>query len=221
MLTILADGIGVVSACAYGVRSKKSKMKAATQVLCFGEFVLSKKQGDIYRVESVEIIDTFYPICEDIVKLALANYMCELARDAFSDGDSAVLSLLLNTLYVLAYRDIDSSLAKAVFELKLSKYAGYEPCMDECIGCGERNNLSAFCFDGGMKCSSCKNPADMDINTDVLSAVRYVLSSEDKKIFAFNVSENVKNKLALLAEGYILSKSERTYKSLDYYKKLI
>lgn len=221
MLTILAEGMGVISACAYGVRSKRSKLKAATQVLCFGEFVLSKKQGDIYRVESIEILDSFYPVCEDITKLALANYLCELTKEVYAEGDSSVLSLLLNTLYVLAYRDVDIGLAKAVFELKLSKYSGYEPCMTMCINCGKSDSLSAFSFDGGMKCTSCKNAADMNINSDILMAAKYILDAEDKKIFSFSVSESVKNGLAILAESYILNKSERTYKSLDYYKKLI
>lgn len=211
----------MISACAYGVRSKKSKMKAATQVLCYGEFVLNKKQGEIYRIDSAEILDSFYPICEDITKLALANYLCELAKEAYSDGDRAVLSLLLNTLYMLAYRDVDISLAKAVFELKLSKYEGYEPFMDACISCGESENLSAFSFDGGMKCTSCKNPADMIVSGDIYRAVKYILNAEDKKIFSFQVSDDVKTRLALLSEGYILNKSERTYKSLDYYKKMI
>ncbi len=221
MLTILAEGIGVISACAYGVRSKRSKMKAATQLLCFGEFVLSRKQGDIYRVDSAEILDSFYHVCEDITKLALANYLCELAKDAFADGDSSVLALLLNTLYVLAYREIDQGLAKAVFELKAAKYAGYEPCMDTCINCGKSESLSSFCFDGGMKCDTCKSAADMKINSDIFRAIKYILDAEDKKIFSFSVSDEVKNALVLLAEGYVLNKSEHAYKSLDYYKKLI
>ncbi len=220
MLTILAEGMGVISACAYGVRSKKSKMRAATQVLCYGEFVLNKKQGDIYRVDSAEILDSFYPICEDVTKLALANYLCELTKETFAEGDSSILSLLLNTLYVLAYRDVSISLAKAVFELKLSKYAGYEPCMDSCISCGNDEGLCAFSFDGGMKCSSCKNPADMNVSGDMYRAVKYILDAEDKKIFSFIASDDVRKGLVLLSEGYVLNKSERTYKSLVYYKKM-
>lgn len=221
MLTVLAENMGVISACAYGVRSKRSKLKAATQILCYGEFVLSKKNGEIYRVESVEIIDSFYPVCEDIVKLSLANYLCDLARDTFTDGDNLVLSLLLNTLYVLAYKNMEPDFAKAVFELKLSQYAGYEPVLGSCIGCGDVNNLCSFDFSGGLKCTACRTGADMNIDADLYRAVKYIYQAEDKKIFSFNVSQAVRERLSLLAEGYILNKSERTYKSLDYYKKMI
>lgn len=221
ILTILTDRLGVVSACAYGVRSKKSKMKAAAQYLCCGDFVLSRKHGDIYRVESVEIVDGFYPVCEDIVKLSLANYLCEITREAYAEGDSRILSLLLNTLYVLAYRNTDPVLAKAVFELKLAQYSGYEPCMGSCSGCGDTGSLAAFDFSAGMKCSSCRTAADMDMTADLYRAVKYILGAEDSKIFSFNISEEVKKKLALLAEGYFLNKSERSYKSLDYFKKMI
>ena len=221
MMTVFAENMGVISVCAYGVRSKKSKLRAAAQPLCFCEFVLSKKQGDIYRVEAAEILDSFYPISEDIVKLSLANYLCELSRETFVDGDNSVLSLLLNTLYVMAYKNVEPLLAKAVFELKLAQYSGYEPVLDACIGCGQAENLVAFDFSGGLKCSSCRREADMNIDVDLYHAIKYIITANDKKIFSFNVSEQVRERLSLLAEGYILNKSERSYKSLDYFKKMI
>ncbi|MBO5060178.1 MAG: DNA repair protein RecO [Clostridia bacterium] len=221
MLTILTENLGVISACAYGVRSRRSKMKAGTQLLCCGDFVLSRKNSEIYRVDAVEIVDAFYPVCEDIVKLSLANYLCELSREMYGDGDERILTLLLNTLYALAYKDENPVLAKAVFEVKLAQYAGYEPCMDSCIGCGEKEDLSAFDFSGGVKCSSCRESADINISDGVYRSIRYILEAEERKIFSFTVSEEIKKDLSLLAEGYILNKSERTYKSLDYFKKML
>lgn len=221
MLTVLTDDMGVISASAYGVRSKKSKMKAGTQVLCCAEFVLSKKSGDIYRVDSLEVVDSFYPICEDITKLALANYLCELSCEAAMDGDGNILSLLLNTLYVLAYKDTNPLLAKAVFELKLMQYSGYEPQMHSCVRCEGADNLSAFNMSGGVVCTKCRENNDISISTGAYSAVRYILDSEEKKIFSFSVSDDVKKEISHLAEGYLLQKSERTYKSLDYFRKII
>ena len=220
ILTILTENLGCVSATVYGVKSKKSRLKSAAQPLCFSEFVLTRKNTDMYRVESADIIETFYPISEDIVKLSLANYFLEILRDNFSENDQEVLQLLLNTLYVLAYKGVDSELVKAVFELKMIQFFGYEPNMDNCIKCGAKEDLTAFCPDGGLVCQKCMNAASICLSCDVIKAMKYILNSDIKQIYSFAVSGEVKEKLMLICEGYMQNKSEKRYKSLDYYKKI-
>ena len=171
MLTLFAEGMGTISACVYGVNSQKSRMKTAAQPLCFSEFVLVKSKGDIYRAESAEIIETFYPLAEDLQKLALANYLLDITGDAFSAEDGAPLSLLLNTLYALAYKNVSISTAKAVFELKMMQYSGYEPNLDACIKCGV-SDISAFDFSGGAVCNACKTPAMAALPKGILMAMR-------------------------------------------------
>lgn len=218
MLTILSGDMGVISACAYGVRSSKSKLKAATQILCYGDFVLSKKGGEIWRVDSVEILESFYPICEDFEKLALAGYLLELCRDAMADSDQNVLALLLNTLYVVAYKAADPDFVKAVFELKLMQYSGYEPQMDRCMVCGN-HDAEHFAFDSGVVCADCKT-ASVKLLSGTICAMRYVLGADTKKLFSFEVSENVKKQLEGVCEKYLLLQTEKNYKSLEYYKKI-
>lgn len=221
MLTLLCKDIGVVSASCYGVKSKKSKLRAASQVFTCCDFILSKKNGDIYRVESAEIVDAFYPICEDIVKLSLANYFCDLATEWSQSDDGCVLSLLLNTLYVLAYREVPLGLIKAVFELRLAKEAGYEPSTEFCIKCGKAESPVAFDISGGVKCKACATAWDIPMSAGLLAAIEYILAAEDNRIFSFTVTESVQRELENLAEKYILTKSERSYKSLEYLKKIM
>lgn len=220
MLTLFAEGLGIVSACVYGVNGKKSRMRNVSQPLCFAEFVLIKKSGDIYRVDSAEIIEPFYPISEDLKKLALANYFLDVTGDIFSAEDGLPLSLLLNTLYALSYKNLDIDIAKAVFELKIMQYSGYEPNMEACIKCG-KEEVYAFDFSGGAVCSACKTPSMQAISKDTLEAVKYILRSDTKRLFSFEISDTAKKDLAGICEGYILSKSDRHYKSLEYYKKLM
>lgn len=221
MLTLFAEGIGTVSASVYGVNSKKSRMRTAAQPLCFAEFVLTKKNGEIYRAESAEVIETFYPISEDLGKLALANYFLDIVGDVFSGEDSEILPLLLNTLYALCYKNVEDSVAKAVFELKIMQYSGYEPSLDTCIKCGKKDGISAFSFSGGAVCMSCKTPAMLGLLPEVKMAMEYILKSDTKRLFSFEMSKSAQKTLAVICEGYILSKSDKHYKSLEYYKKLI
>ena len=221
MLTLFAEGIGVISACVYGIKSKKSRLRAVSQPLCFAEFVLVRTKGDIYRVESAEIIEAFYPISEDIRKLALAGYFLEVFGDSFSGSDGEILALLLNTLYAISYKEVDTALAKAVFELKIMQYSGYEPNLDYCIKCGSNSDLEAFDLSGGAVCSLCRVHSAINLPTDVAAAMRYILKSDVKRIFSFVLPQEAVKILSQICESYILSKSEKHYKSLEYYKKII
>ncbi len=220
ILTIFTEDFGTVSAICYGVKSKKSQLKSASQILCYSEFVLVKAKGNMFRVESADIIEAFYPISEDIVKLSLANYFLDILRDNFDENDGESLRLLLTSLYFLAYKDINIKIVKAVFELKLMQLSGYEPNLSGCIHCGD-NDTVAFDFSGGMVCEKCKNSGMINISKDVKNAMDYILNSEIKKIFSFSVSESVEKTISLITEGYLLGKSEKKYKSLDYYRKMI
>ena len=219
MLTLFAEGLGVISACIYGVKSKKSSLRAAAQPLCFAEFVLSKGAGDIYRVISADISETFYPISEDVEKLALAGYFLEITGDIFSAEDNAPLSLLLNTLYAISYKNVAPSIAKAVFELKMMQYSGYEPALSACIKCG-KEEVSAFSVSGGAVCADCRTNSMPQLSKDVRSAMEYILKADTKRIFSFEISKSAEDALAKICEAYILSKSDKHYKSLEYYKKL-
>lgn len=68
MLTILTPGLGKIGCVAKGARRTKSLLLAGTQFLCFGEYILYKA-GEIYSMNSCEIIEVFYPIRTDFENL--------------------------------------------------------------------------------------------------------------------------------------------------------
>lgn len=221
ILTLFSEDYGVISAGVYGVKSNKNRMRAASQPLCFAEFILAGGKGDIYRAESAEIIETFYPISEDIEKLALSGYLLELTGDSLSAEDTSALKLLLNTLYAISYKGIDTGIAKAVFELKIMQYSGYEPNLEACIKCGNRDNLVAFDFSGGTVCENCREHHSARLLPDIKEAMSYILKSDIKRLFSFILPESEKGGLSEICEKYILGKSEKHYKSLEYYKKIM
>lgn len=218
MLTVLTKEYGVISVCAYGVRSGKSKLKAAAQQFCLGDFVLSRKSGEIYRLETVELAESFYPLCEDFDKLALANYLTELTQDALSEGDEGVLSILLCALYILAYKDADCDIVKATFELRIAMLMGYAPELSVCSACGRDANF--FSYAGGLFCNDCRPQGSIPLLFGTLAAMRYVQTADEKKVFSFELSDDVKKQFSAVCEEYLLSKTEKKYKSLEYYKKI-
>ena len=96
---------------------------------------------------------------QDLEALALASYFAEVTEASAQEGRPArSFSLLLNCLYAIDTLKKPLPLVKAAFELRLLCLTGYEPLLDACAICGEREppkarlNLSQ----GILHCARCR-----------------------------------------------------------------
>lgn len=162
MLTILTREQGVIYAYARGARRMKSKRDNAAMALgVYSRFILFKNK-DRYNIDGAESLQLFYGLREDLVKLSLASYFCELMAFHAPQGEKAeeFLRLLLNTLYLVEKGEKAPLLVKAAFELRLLAMAGYMPNLVGCISCGEyASDAPRFYLDvvqGTLLCSHCR-----------------------------------------------------------------
>ena len=127
MLWIYTASDGIIKAVRYGIRVKKTSNAAAFQLFGYGDFRLRPSRGEIMTAVSADIIDGFYPVSEDIVKLSLMSYLSDITRAMVGEGDpdERILALFLNILYAAAYRSEPYLKLKAVYELKLMCAAGF------------------------------------------------------------------------------------------------
>ena len=58
---------------------------AATQFLCFGEYILYKG-GNTYSINSCETIEIFYNIRIDLDKLKYASYITKIVSDVATEN---------------------------------------------------------------------------------------------------------------------------------------
>ena len=137
ILTVLTAELGKITVVAKGACSRRSKVGASTQLMAYSELVLSEKHGWQYLMES-STIELFDGIRQDIELLSLGSYFAEIVEWVSGDTteSSAILSLLLNTLYALGTLHRPQLLVKAAFELKLMSLIGFEPLFDGCSICG-------------------------------------------------------------------------------------
>lgn len=223
MISIFTKEYGIIKASVYGAKSIKSSKGAASQFLCFSEFELSKGNSEIYTVFSADAKESFYPVSEDIEKLSLAVYLCDVTYCAVGqeNKDEIILSLLLNTLYALSYNGVELRKAKCVYELKLMSFLGYRPILTKCVRCGNISNIVRFSSkDGGLICSKC-SAGGFNVNKSVVEAMNYIISSEFKKMFSFKVTEDVLLALEQISEDYVKTQLDTEFSSLLYLKKIM
>lgn len=220
ILTVFTSELGVVKASAKGVKSYKNKFSAGTALFSYSEFILLKGK-DIYRVRSCELLESFYNLSTNIERIAFATYIADLTAYTVKEtiADARLLSLLLNTFYLLANSDRNLRLVKSVYELKLLCYSGLAPQLECCVSCGDTEHVDYISPQaGGLLCGECQNTARQvyPLSEPCLIALRFIVYSEDKKAFAFQLSDAALEELEAHIEHFMREHIDRDFYSLTY-----
>lgn len=222
LVTVLTRDSGLIRAFAPGARNIKGKRQAATQLLCYGNYVFSKGK-DTYRITEAECVDVFFHLRSDLIKLSLAQYLCELCGVLVPEEDEsgAYLRVMLNTLKFLEQDRLPANQLKAVAELALLTLSGYMPDVDGCHTCDTHEG--GFYFDpveGITLCEQHRTPGSIPVSSGVLQAMYHITHSTIDKIFSFTLSKSGMEQLAKVSEGFVLAQLDRDFKTLTFYHTL-
>lgn len=224
MLSIFTEEYGIVKAVIYGAKKGKGKQSASSQFLCWADFELYRGTGkDIMTVNSIDTIDGFYPVTEDIKKLALCVYLADITYSILGSNnpDKRMLHIFLNCIFALAYKDENTEKVKAVCELKLMSAGGYKPELNFCTSCG-KNDIFAFdLLKGGMVCRECGGKYLVKMDKSLYKALEYITDSDDKKMLSFNAGDDLIKRLSAMTEQYVSLQLDNRFSSLDYYKTML
>ena len=222
-IVILTPDRGLITAFADGALRLKSKSAAATGLLCYSNFTLYHGKHT-YKVNEASAVNVFFRLREDIIKLTLAQYFCELCENLAPEEENAseYLRLALNALYLLAEEKRPGLLVKAAVELRILILSGYMPELTSCRECGETQSNFWFDFDGGISCQSCAsgNKKTVPLSKGTLAALRHIVFAEFERVFSFSLPQNTLEELAFIVEQFLLVQTECAFKTLDFLKTL-
>ena len=224
ILTAITADQGKIQVFCKGAQKSKGALLASTEFLAFSDFVLYEGSGDMYKMSSADIIEVFYNLRIDVEKLAYATTMAQIMNDVCQEEELCFkkLQLFLNTLYVLAETDKPLEFVYAVFRVRLLAILGFIPRLGGCVSCpksaieiGESKGFSIK--DNGIKCEVCAriDKGAIKISEITYTSLLYILSSDAKKIFSFEIPEKDLEELRLLAGVYMNEKLEKEYKVMD------
>lgn len=237
LLTLLTAERGRMTLLVKGAKSLKNKNSASSQLLCYSEFTVKERNG-FYTLSEASLIEQFFDLRASLDRFALGQYIAEvcLGISVENENGGEMLSLALNTLYMLCQTDRDADLIKAVFELRCAVINGFCPDLDRCPLClkSEHDIFYLDVMNGSLRCGDCFG-SDEDIRTregegrstlilplsqSVLNAMRYVTTASPKRIFSFSLPGNEQNDFCRVCEKYLLNQLERGFKTLDFYKRI-
>lgn len=247
ILTVLTATEGKLTVSARGAMRKNSALAASAQLLVFSEMTLFSGR-DRWTLTEARSIEQFQGLRRDVALLAAGSYFAELT-EALSDEDSPnpdLLRLLLNALFALSEAIKPRDIVKPAFELRIMALAGLAPLLSHCAQCGSEDpdNVYLDAAAGNIYCAShitgsgivsenagapssrAQRAAGLlqddlsGLSRGALTAARYVLNCDLKKIFSFSLGEDAVRELYAAMEKYLLTQLDRSFRTLDYYKKL-
>lgn len=224
ILTVLTKEHGLMTLKARGVRSRSSRLKGACQLLAYSEFTVFENRG-FHTIDEANAIHMFPELRADIELLSLASYFAQVA-EVLSQEDMPnpeLLSLTLNALYALCRRLCTPELVKAAFELRAACLGGYTPELSGCAVCGDPEPDRFDVRGGILCCASCSagEGLRLPVSPGSLAAMRYLVSCDAKRLFAFRLEGRAVKELCDLAETYLQTQLERGFYTLDFYKSLL
>lgn len=229
IITILSDELGMIEASARRIKSSKSKFSSSLQPLTYCEFTLYHGR-DHYIVNAAYVIESFYNIRLDVVKVSLAAYFCDLMCFVHPTCEDVApyKKLLLNSLYFLAEGKKSLHLLKPVYELRLLSISGFMPDLVACrkCACYEKEEMYFYPVNGYLLCDDCKKSSAVDavevrLTGSVLAAMRHIIYSVPEKIFSFQLSEKSLKSLSEISEYYTLCQIDRSFSSLEMYHSIL
>ena len=224
LVYVLTKTHGLVRAFVHGAKSFKNKKNNATAMFCYSKISMHES-GDAYIIDEAEPIETFFRLGTDIEKLSLAQYFSELCLTLVQEGEQSeeYLRLMLNSLHFLSKGGRQAEQLKAITELRLMCIAGYMPNLIACNRCGEYETNTMY-FDveqGLLYCENCVSAnVLLPLEIGLIRAMRHIAFSDFEKIYNFSMTSEALLDLSFITERYILSRLQRNFNTLDFYKEI-
>lgn len=227
ILTLLTEKEGKLTVSARGCRRKDSPIASGCQLLAWGEFTLYEYNGR-WAVKETASERLFDGVRGDLEKIALASYFVEVTEALAEEGqpDPGLLAVTLNCLHALDKLPVPLPQVKAAFEWRSMALAGYEPQIARCGVCGREQPREPHIHlgEGTVHCGSCRDKlgegVSMPLTTAALAALRHITWGPRKRLLSFRLDGEGLQKLSDASEAYLMTRLERGFRTLDFYKKI-
>lgn len=227
LCTILTDTHGVINAYARGAKSMKNKNSTATAQFVYGNFELYRRK-EYYIIDESQYEELYTGIREDIIRLSVAQYLCQLTIELVPDEQPAqeYLILMRAAMYYLSENKRPPLLVKAAAEMRMMSMAGYMPDLVMCPECGayEADVMYFIPRTGQIKCANCGiggNEFGVELGRGAMTAMRHSVYSEPKKLFSFSLSEQSLNQFSKASENFVLSRLEKSLTTLEFLRAIL
>jgi len=220
ILNVLTKEHGKIGIISKGCRNLKSSLRSVSSKLTYGYFNIYYKQEGLSVLISVDIINDFSNIKQDLFKIGYATFLSDLTNQVLKETSSnEIFDLFINGL-IKINDDFDPMIITNIIELKYLNYLGVMPILDCCSVCESNKKIVTISsFAGGYLCVNCyKNEYIVDEKT--IKLLRMFSYVDISKIKELNILPKNKNEINKFLENYYDRYTGIYLKSKDFLTQL-
>ena len=220
IINILTREDGLVGIIARGTKKIKNKLSGVTSKLTYGYFHVNYKENGLSTLIEVDVIDMFKNIRKDISLMSYAIYLLELADRVYKhEEDNNIYDILIASLKKID-EGYDYKIISDIFELKMLDFLGIRPVIDECVNCGNKNDIVTISsYRGGYLCKNCAK-GEVVVNIKTIKLLRMFYYVDISKITKLDVADNIKEELSKFIYDYYDRYSGIYLKSREFLQNL-
>ncbi|MBD8031865.1 MULTISPECIES: DNA repair protein RecO [Solibacillus] len=156
IVTIMTREAGKVACMARGAKKPTSRLAGVTQPFMHGSFLVQRTSG-MGTLQQGEHFNSMRHIQTDITATAYASYIVEIVDRLVEEGkpEQYAFEILIQALNAIE-EGYDPEAITLFVDWKMLPYAGVQPILHACAGCGAVDGEFAFSFSqGGFICHRC------------------------------------------------------------------
>ena len=226
LVTLLTRSAGLLRGFARQAKTIRSAKASGTSLLSYSQFSVFKGRERVI-IDEARPKESFFGLREDISRLALAQYFCELAGVLTPEESPAedYLRLMLNGLYFLSKNTRPPLLLKLVVEMRMMSFSGYMPDLLYCQGCGcyEADTMLFLPRSGTLLCADCaRNLGEeaIPLEKGMVTALRHSIYADFDKLFSFSLPPEGLKQAAKASERYVVHTLQRGFSTLEFYHQM-
>jgi len=228
IVTFLTRAAGKVRAVAKGARRSRKRFGSNLEPLSRVRLQYFEREGaDLARIETVDLLESFYRLQEEPERAAVLACMAEVA-DAFAreqQEDEPYFRLLHAVLR--AVRDgLDLAWAARYFEIWTLRLHGVLPSLSSCGRCERELGSRGGQYDrrgGVVLCRTCAAgglPGGLPLQADALAAAAEILKAAPAALIGREAVARALAPLQELAEIVFFELTDRRFKSYEILRAL-
>lgn len=203
ILNILTSEYGLISAISKGSRNIKSKLRGVSMRFVYAKFTINYKENGLSTLMEASVINSLKYIMTDLTKMNYSLYVLDLVKNILKDNNK--ISLFEPTIHTLLKINggFDPAIITNILEIQLLSFLGVEPVLNECIKCGNEDDLITFSnSESGMICQNCYIDEYL-FNNNTIKLIRLFLNIDISKVDKLNITnKDVRAELEAFIKDY-------------------
>jgi len=190
ILNVLTNDYGLIGIISKGCKNIKNKLRGVSNKMNYCEYTINYKENGLSTLIEGTTINSFKNIYIDMKKAMYAFYLMDLSSQVLKENNNKEIFNLLIPALTKIDDGLSPELISNIMEIKLLDYLGVSLNLDECVLCGNTEDLITIDItSGGVICKNCYQDGYI-MNNKALHLLRLLKKVDIAKLESLEITDD-------------------------------